>query len=181
MYHKRLKGYAELGYQVKFGAHNDHASAIYNGRTFAAAFEQELSNAARSVVIFSPYIQKGRVSKLLPALQEIVADGITVPVHTREVESYGPIHQPEIQETILLIQQAGIQVITHQELQQRYAIIDESIVWYGNVDFLAFGRKGAEVLRFVNADVAGELLGLSQEKCEEQMLLEETRRRPSPG
>lgn len=173
MYHKRLKGYAELGYQVKFGAHDDHVSTIYNGRTSATAFEQDLIDAARSIVILSPYIQKGRVSKLLPALQEIVADGITVTVHTRKVESYEIIHQPEIQETILLLQQVGIQVLTYQELQQRYAVIDESVVWYGNVDFFAFGRKDAEVLRFVSSDVAGELLGLSQENCEEQMMIEE--------
>ena len=173
MYHKRLKGYAELGYQVKFGAYDDHVSAIYNGRTSAAAFDQDLINAARSIVILSPYIQKGRVSKFLPSLQEIVTDGITVTVHTREVESYDPIHQPEIEETILLLQQMGIQVITHQELQQRYAVIDESVVWYGNVDFFAFGRKDAEVLRFVNSDVAGELLDLSQENREEQMMIEE--------
>ena len=173
MYHKRLKGYAELGYQVKFGAHDDHVSMIYDGHTSAAAFEQDLSNAARSVVIFSPYIQKGRVSKLLPVLQEIVAAGMAVTVHTREAESYDPIHQPEIQEAILLLRQTGTQVLTHQELQQRYAVIDESIVWYGNVDFFAFGRKDAEALRFVNSDVAGELLGLSQENCEEQMMIEE--------
>ncbi len=54
-----------------------------------------------------------------------------------------------------------------------YAVIDESVVWYGNVDFFAFGRKDAEVLRFVNADVAGELLELSHENCEEQMMIEE--------
>lgn len=71
------------------------------------------------------------------------------------------------------MQQIGIQVITHQELQQRYAVIDESIVWYGNVDFFAFGRKDAEVLRFVDSDVAGELLDLSQENREEQMMIEE--------
>lgn len=93
MYHKRLKGYAELGYQVKFGAHDDNVSTIYNGRTSATAFDQDLIDAARSIVILSPYIQKDRVSKLLPALQEIVAEGITVTVHTREVESYEIIHQ----------------------------------------------------------------------------------------
>ena len=30
----------------------------------------------------------------------------------------------------------------------------------GNIDFLAFGRKDADVLRFENADIAGELLEL---------------------
>ena len=114
-----------------------------------------------------------RGNKAKHVSMEIVADGMTVTVHTRETESYEIIHQPEIQETILLLRQTGTQVLTHQELQQRYAVIDESVVWYGNVDFFAFGRKDAEVLRFVNSDVAGELLELSQENCEEQMMIEE--------
>ena len=37
---------------------------------------------------------------------------------------------------------------------------DESIVWYGNIDFLAYGRKDSGVLRFENADIAGDLLEL---------------------
>jgi len=33
-------------------------------------------------------------------------------------------------------------------------------VWYGNIDFLAYGRKDSGVLRFENADIAGDLLEL---------------------
>ena len=66
MYHKRLKGYAELGYQVKFGAADQSVSAIYDGYSSMLPFEQDLDDAARSVVIVSPYLQKGRIVKLLP-------------------------------------------------------------------------------------------------------------------
>ena len=62
-------------------------------------------------------------------------------------------------------------MIKHKELQQRYAVIDESVVWYGSVDFLAFGRKDTDVLRFENADIAGELLELSQETGGEQLMI----------
>ena len=68
MYHKRLKGYAELGYQVKFGAADKSVSMIYDGHSSMASFEQDLTDAARSVVIVSPYLQKGRIVKLLPVL-----------------------------------------------------------------------------------------------------------------
>lgn len=173
MYHRRLKGYAELGYQVKFGAHDNAASTFYNGRTAAPIFEQDLDDAARSIVIFSPYIQKGRVSKLLPVLERIIADGVAVIVHTKDTKSYEINFRPEVEEGISLLQRSGVQVITHQELQQRYAVMDARIVWYGNVDFLAFGRKDSDALRFVNSDIAGELLESLQENCEEQMMMEE--------
>ena len=52
-------------------------------------------------------------------------------------------------------------------------IADEKIVWYGNIDFLAFGRKDSDVLRFIDADIAGELLDFSQGSCGQQMMIEE--------
>lgn len=58
MYHKRLKGYAELGYQVKFGAADKSISTIYDGHAAMASFEQDLIDAAQSIVIVSPYFQR---------------------------------------------------------------------------------------------------------------------------
>ena len=60
-------------------------------------------------------------------------------------------------ESISQLQQMGVAVRMYEELQQHCAIIDKSVVWYGNVDFLAFGRKDSDVLRFENVDIAGEL------------------------
>ena len=66
---------------------------------------------------------------------------------------------------------AGAEVILHKDLQQRYAVLDERIVWYGNADLLAFGRRDTDVLRFENADIGGELLSLTDEtECEQLML-----------
>ncbi|MGM9602970.1 MAG: TOTE conflict system archaeo-eukaryotic primase domain-containing protein [Faecousia sp.] len=173
MYHKRMKGYAELGYQVKFGSQDHNVSTIYEGRTAMAIFEQDTADASGSVVILSPYIQKGRISKLLPILQEIIPAGIAVSIHTKDIESYEVNHQSEIREAITLLQRVGAQVITHQVLQQRCAVIDEKIVWYGNVDFLAFGRKDSDVLRFINRDIAGELLSLMDDSAAEQLMIVE--------
>lgn len=46
-------------------------------------------------------------------------------------------------------------------------------MWYGNVDFLAYGKKDTDVLRFENADVAGELLELTKETVGEQLTISE--------
>ena len=173
MYHKRLKGYAELGYQVKFGVADNSISTIYDGHAAMASFEQDLINAARSIVIVSPYFQKVRIVKLLPILQKALASGVDIVIHTKGPDSYTSEKQESVREAISMIDQAGIAVHAHKELQQRYAIVDESIVWYGGVDFLAFGIKDTDVLRFVNSDIAGELLALSGESEGEQLVIED--------
>lgn len=173
MYHKRMKGYVELGYQIKFGAQDLNVSTIYNGRTATDSFVLDVVDAVRSVTILSPYIQKSHVSKLLPALRESVVAGVSVSIHTKDAESYESSKQPEIHEAIVLLREVGVQVTTHQMLQQRCAIIDEKIVWYGNVDFLAFGRKESDVLRFADADIAGELIALWDDSIPEQFAIED--------
>ena len=173
MYHKRLKGYAELGYQVKFGAADKSISTIYDGYAAMASFEQDLIDAAQSIVIVSPYFQKERIVKLLPILQKALASGVDIVIHTKGQDSYASEKQESVREASSMIEQAGIAVHAHKELQQRYAIVDGSIVWYGSVDFLAFGRKDTDVLRFVNPDIAGEFLALSGESEGEQLVIED--------
>ena len=64
-------------------------------------------------------------------------------------------------------------VHAHKALNQRYAVVDESIVWYGGVDFLSFGRKDTDVLRFKNPDIAGEFLSLSGHAESVQFVIED--------
>ena len=173
MYHKRLKGYAELGYQVKFGAADKSISTIYDGHAAMGSFEQDLNDAARSIVIVSPYMQKARIVKLLSLLQQAFDSGVDIVIHTKGSDNYDSQKQESVREAIAMIEQVGITVHAHTGLQQRCAIVDESIVWYGSVDFLAFGRKDTDVLRFENPDIAGELLAISEEANGEQLMIED--------
>ena len=167
MYHKRLKGYAELGYQVRFGTSDEPVSMTYDGHNAMAPFEQDLSDAAQSIVIVSPYLQKGRVERLLPLLQSAVSRGAKITIHTSDDDT----RRSEIAAAVDALHSAGAEVILHRGSQQRYAVLDERIVWYGNVDLLAFGRRDTDVLRFENADIAGELLSLTDEtECEQLMI-----------
>ena len=165
MYHKRLRGYSELGYQVKMSEQDQSTSKIYDRREYAAAFAKDLSNAARRILIVSPYIQKNCMTGLLPILENAVSSGVRVTVYTKAIESYKPDQKPGIASAIAMLEHAEITVAMQADMQQHYAIIDESTVWYGNIDFLAFGRKDADVLRFESTEIAGELLEMSAERA----------------
>ena len=122
-----------------------------------AAFERDISDAAKSIVVISPYMQAGRVNTLLPALQSAISRSVTISICTRAARTYNEKLRNAVVESISQLQQMGVAVRMYEELQQHCAIIDKSVVWYGNVDFLAFGRKDSDVLRFENVDIAGEL------------------------
>ena len=174
MYRKRLKGYAELGYQVKFGSAEQAVSVIYDEHSSMQSFEQDLDDAVRSVVIVSPYMQKGQMVKLLHILQKAISSGVKIVLHTKAANNGEFSNQKKVSEMTDVIEQTGIVVHTHEKLNQRYAVVDESIVWYGSVDFLAFGKKDADVLRFKNPDIASELLSLFGHTEGEQLIIEDT-------
>lgn len=163
MYHKRLRGYAELGYQVKLGEQETGTSKLYNGQNYLTDFMEDISGAVRSILIVSPYLQKSRISGLLPALKCSLSSGTRITIYTRPAESYKPDQQTGISAAISMLEDAEITIITRNDIQQCYAIVDQSIVWYGSMDFLAFGGKDADALRFENAEIAGELLDVLSE------------------
>ena len=54
----------------------------------------------------------------------------------------------------------GIDVKIQTKLLYRYAVIDQSIIWYGNIEYLSYSMKDANALRVESPDIAGELLDL---------------------
>ena len=67
--------------------------------------------------------------------------------------------------------EGGIDVKTQKDLLYRYAVIDRSVVWYGNIEYLSYSMKDANALRFESPNTAGELLDLWK-KEDEQLHLE---------
>ncbi len=149
MYHKRLRGYAELGYQVKLAGHDPGSSRIYDGQDYLEPFARDVGEAAESVLIVSPFVKRSRLQKLRPALDGALASGVNITVRTRPDEG-----------AVSLLESWGIAVETQEELWQRWAVIDKTVVWYGGVDYLSYSAKDATALRFESADVAGEVLDL---------------------
>ena len=73
------------------------------------------------------------------------------------------------------LESCGSDIKRQTDLLYRYAVIDQSIVWYGNIEYLSYSMKDANALRFESPDTAGELLDLwKKEDKPEQLHLEMT-------
>lgn len=97
---------------------------------------------------------------ILPLLEGKITLDLQVTVCTRASESYRPEQRNAVEELIEQLNERGIDVKAQKELLYRYAVIDQSIVWYGNIEYLSYNVADANALRFESPDTAGELLEL---------------------
>ena len=59
------------------------------------------------------------------------------------------------------MQLAGLRVVISENVQDRFAVIDKEIVWYGSLDFL--GKEDAEdnLMRIESGEAAEEVLAIA--------------------
>jgi phosphatidylserine/phosphatidylglycerophosphate/cardiolipin synthase-like enzyme len=56
------------------------------------------------------------------------------------------------------LESMGLQIVFKSNIHQKFAIIDQSIVWYGSINLLGYGRSEETMMRLESANIAGELM-----------------------
>jgi superfamily II DNA or RNA helicase len=163
MYHKRLAGYAAIGYKARAeivpGGSTD---IIFDNTTFLPVYKNDLLNAARGILIVSPFVTKRRVSQMLPFLAAALDRKIKVVVFTRPAADFKEKDRPALEEILALLHAAGVHMAFRSNIHQKFAVFDQKIVWYGSINLLSFGRAEESILRLENPGIADELLGSIQ-------------------
>ena len=159
MYHKRLKGYASIGYSVlteqDAGLGGD---VIYDQVTFQNKFLQDVAQARESVLIFSPFAAPRRVQWLAAALEQCAQKRIPVTVVMRSAESLPERSRKSAQIAVERLKSQNCSLIFQSDIHQKYAIIDDRIVWYGSINLLSFGSSQESMMRLVSGSIAHELM-----------------------
>lgn len=158
MYQKRLRGYAELGYQAKADSDSGKMSVIFDNQTFYAPFAADIAEIGHDALIISPFIRKARVASVMKLLVVPRKQNVKITIITRPPEAYKLEQQPGIVQLVDMMQSEGITVITRGGIHQKYAVFDKTVVWYGSINFLSFGNSEESIMRFENSTIAGELL-----------------------
>ena len=159
MYHKRIAGYASMGYQaMNSGQPDESNNAIFDSRNFLPVLEKDVYAARQEIVIASPYMKKYRTMQMLKILSAALISGARVTVITRPAENYKLADQPGAATLLKTLVDAGVQVITKSGAHQKFAVIDQSIVWYGNINLLGYGSAEESTMRLEQREIAEELL-----------------------
>ena len=156
MYQKRLKGYASIGYKTKGTPQPfDIVHSIYDNRTFFSVYSVDIIAAQNELLIVSPFLSKRRV---LSSLNYLKTTDARITVITKPPENYPEKDRSKITECIDLLMQHGIAVKTKDRIHQKYAVIDQKVVWYGSINLLSYGYSEESIMRIENVDIALELL-----------------------
>ena len=84
-----------------------------------------------------------------------------VTVITRPAESYKLADQPGAVALLKALNDAGVRVIVKPDAYQKFAVIDQSIVWYGNINLLGYGSAEESIMRLEQREIAEELLAMA--------------------
>ena len=159
MYHKRLNGYASIGYKAKAGAvEADSIDVIFDKSNFLPVYSNDILAAEREILIVSPFVTKRRTMQMLQQLEIALRNKVKVTVVTRPTGDFGEKGPPALQGTFDMLQHAGVNVVFRSNIHQKFALIDQKVVWYGSINLLSFGSAEESIMRLESPNIAGELL-----------------------
>ena len=163
MYAKRLRAYKQIGYDVCSGitGKKQTANAIYDSESCQPVFQKDLLEAQKTIVISSPAISGRKVHALISLLRDQITRGVTVTIVTWEPDLYGfgdSVYWMQLHEEI---RQAGFYIKQQDESCERFAVIDQEIVWYGGVNLLARSDVEQSIMRVPSKKIAAELMELT--------------------
>ena len=87
-------------------------------------------------------------------------ENVKLRVITRSVEGYSVEQQARVLAAIKLLEEADVEIVMQPTLTQRYVVIDGTIVWYGDINFLSAVKPEDTAIRLESPELAGELLDL---------------------
>lgn len=161
MYQNRLKGYRQLGYSVKSDTDEREGmiadSKLFTTEDYKSDFEKDILSASSKIVISANYLSKVEVQNFILLMSVLLSKGVNVFVFVTKAKD-----DPKQKKLILckkLMEDVGIKVFEKEELCQKVSVIDEKILWYGNVNFLGYTEKEECCMRIVEPKIASEIEG----------------------
>lgn len=163
MYMKRLKAYKQIGYEFGDGLQTvkQTVNAIYDGNNYSENYHKDLLDSNKNIIISSPVISGSKVYELINMLKEKQMSGVQVTIVTWTPDSYGfgdVAYWMQLHEDM---RRAGFYIRTVEEYCDRFAVIDQEVVWYGNINLLAKDKVDDSIMRVRSKGIAGELLEIT--------------------
>ena len=163
MYVKRLKAYKQIGYELASGLQSDKqvVNTIYDGDNYSEIYRKDLFDANKNIIISSPAISGPKVYELINMLKEkqILGVQVTIVTWTPELYGYGDAaYWMQLHEDM---RKAGFYIKTVEESCERFAVIDQEIVWYGNINLIGKDRIDDSIMRVISKEIASELMEIT--------------------
>jgi phosphatidylserine/phosphatidylglycerophosphate/cardiolipin synthase-like enzyme len=125
-------------------------------KSFFSVYSSDISAAHNEILIVSPFLTKKRI---LSSMNYLSTADAKITVITKPPDNYVEKDRGKINECIELLTQYGITVKTKDRIHQKFAVVDQRIIWYGSINLLSYGSSEESIMRIEHMDIAAELLG----------------------
>jgi superfamily II DNA or RNA helicase len=168
MYHRRLRTYKKIGFEVCTEVLDKQivTNSIFGSDNYKESFEKDILSAVKSIVISSPSLGSRRTNWLIEQSEILQARGVHIYVISLSLDHYPKDGREHHLELLQSLRGAGIQILTPPRCYERFAIIDQSIVWYGSMSLLSNAKEDDNLMRITSPNIAQELLELTYTKNE---------------
>ena len=163
MYAARLKAYKKIGYDlcVSTAGVKQEANAIYNIDNYAETYWRDLEEAKSRIIISSQRLNNQKVNRLIAGLDLRQESGVKVTIVTWDPDSYKYGRDDVRMELMERLRKAGFELWLVEDSCENYAVIDDEIVWYGNVKLLSKEDAEDNLMRVCSKEIAAELLEIT--------------------
>jgi len=77
---------------------------------------------------------------------------------TRPCEDFEEKERLILQHTLDALKNEGVNLLFKSNIHQKFAVLDERIVWYGSINLLSFGNAEESIMRLESSNIANELM-----------------------
>lgn len=132
-------------------------ATYFNEGNFYPAFLEDLREASREVVIFSPFIAERRLADVITALRRLIDRGVPVLIVTKERFESNQVTE----ELIRQLSTIGLKVLRRRSLHEKLAFVDRKIAWFGSLNILSHSRSSEMMIRFPQPELVVKLMEFS--------------------
>ena len=159
MYQRRLNGYASMGYKIRGeGIDPSSMNIIFNRDDFLPVFSNDIISAKKEILIVSPFVKKRRLSYMMQYLDVGLHNKIRITIITKPIEDFKGKDIKAVNEALDLLKNENINLVFKSNIHQKFAIMDQKIVWYGSINLLSFGNSQESIMRIESGNIANELI-----------------------
>jgi len=95
---------------------------------------------------------------MLQYLKTAAGNNVKVIIMTRPCEDFEEKDSLILQHTLDALKNEGVNLLFKSNIHQKFAVIDERIVWYGSINLLNFGNAEESIMRLESSNIANELM-----------------------
>ena len=148
-----------MGYKAKGDEIMDASlDIIFNKDNFLPVFNQDIVGAKKEILVVSPFVRKKRTLQMIHHLKIPTGKNIRVIVVTRPKEDFAPKDHAALERTLNLLTSNGVNIVFKSNIHQKFAVMDQKVVWYGSINLLSYGSAQESIMRIESSNIANELM-----------------------